>query len=155
MPNFRGKLFGLVTRISPRPNSSALYRAYAGGRYVEAVPLRYDTAAFLRWFDANWPEGSPAALSYRERITRGPDSEPSGALIEGFACVVVRQSGKAEFSKFLLPFCKFLVRSDRIGAQSLRFLNGRFRLLSGCRPGGIRQRERRVEDPHPGDTQSG
>ena len=84
MPNFRGKLFGLVTRISPRPNSSALYRAYAGGLYVEAVPLRYDTAAFLRWFDANWPEGSPAALSYRERITRGPDSEPSGALIEGF-----------------------------------------------------------------------
>ena len=84
MPNFRGRLFGLVTRISPRPHNNALYRARVSGLCVEALPLRYDAAAFLRWFDEHWPGGSPAALSYRARITRGTEAEPRDALIEGF-----------------------------------------------------------------------
>ncbi len=85
MPNFRGMLCGLVTRISPRPDARALYRASAGGLFVEAVPLRYDAEKFLQWFDKNWPAGSPASISYRERIRCGPETGVSNALIEGFA----------------------------------------------------------------------
>ncbi|HIT02992.1 MAG TPA: hypothetical protein IAC22_00670 [Candidatus Caccocola faecipullorum] len=84
MPNFRGALYGLITRISPRPEAHAIYRARVRGLYVEAVPLRWDADKFLNWFNGNWPAGSPAEISYHERITQGAGAEPQDALIEGF-----------------------------------------------------------------------
>jgi hypothetical protein len=75
MPNFRGTRFGLATRISVRPDPSALYAARAGRLHVEAHALRYDHAAWLRRFLRTWPEGSDAFASYHGRLVHGPAYE--------------------------------------------------------------------------------
>jgi len=85
MPNFRGTLSGLITRISVHRRNDALYEGRLGSVYAEAIPVRYEHGRFLEWFDALWPAGSPAALSYRRRIVEGPAYElhqaPRGALM--------------------------------------------------------------------------
>jgi len=72
MPNFAGTRHGVVTRISLQPGREALYGTRIGGVHVEALALDYDADAWLAQFDAWWPDGSPAALSYRTRIVEGP-----------------------------------------------------------------------------------
>ncbi len=72
MPNFAGERFGLVTRISIRPASDALYGVALAGTHVEALAVRYDTRAWQARFTRDWPEGSPAYRSYFERIAHGP-----------------------------------------------------------------------------------
>jgi hypothetical protein len=72
MPNFGGERFGVVTRIALAPSRDALYGAALGDVRVEAVALRYDHDAWLARFDALWPAGSPASVSYRGRIVAGP-----------------------------------------------------------------------------------
>jgi len=80
MPNFRGTRFGLVTRISTHPRGDALYGKWLGSIRVEALAVRYDHAAWLEWFDARWPEGTPASASYRRRIVDGPSYEAQQAV---------------------------------------------------------------------------
>ena len=76
MPNFRGDLRGLLTRVSTRPSSGALYGTKIGDVHMEAVSVPYDHARWVEAFLANWPEGSPAHRSYFERITRGTSFTP-------------------------------------------------------------------------------
>ena len=83
MPNFRDTRFGLATRIASTPSAQALYGARLGGTVVEAVPVRYDHDAWMARFDRVWPAGSPAALSYRERIASGPGYEVEQAVRTG------------------------------------------------------------------------
>lgn len=73
LSNFNGKegCFGVVTRIAKAPHTAALYRTELSGLFIEALPIRYNNEAFLQWFDEIWTADSPAALSYRERITEG------------------------------------------------------------------------------------
>lgn len=80
MPNFRGTRFGLVTRISIQPRADALYGEWLGPIFVETLAVRYDQAQWLARFDALWPPDSPAAVSYRRRITAGPGYEPHQAV---------------------------------------------------------------------------
>jgi hypothetical protein len=80
MPNFRGALFGLATRIALKPSATALYRMRAGEVFVEAIPLRYDSAAWERRFAARWPAGSDAHASYYRRIAGGPEYRVAQAL---------------------------------------------------------------------------
>ena len=80
MPNFRGTRFGLVTRISVRPRRAALYGERLGAIHVQGLAVRYDHAAWLEWFDARWPAGSPASDSYRRRIMDGPAYEVQAAV---------------------------------------------------------------------------
>jgi hypothetical protein len=74
MPNFSGTAFGLVTRIatspSPHPPLCGMVR---DGVHIDALPVAYDRDAFLARFLARWPEGTPAHISYFERIEHGPD----------------------------------------------------------------------------------
>lgn len=84
MPNFNNGRYGLATRIASQPSLAALYRAKVGALYIEAIPLNYDHHAFLADFDRQWPAGSPAALSYRARITQGTTDQPLDALLGGF-----------------------------------------------------------------------
>src|SRR5688572_24297428 len=72
MPNFRRASHGLVTRISVFPGERPVYGARSGKLFIEAMPLRYDAAAWQRRFLAQWPPGSSAHASYWERITNGP-----------------------------------------------------------------------------------
>ena len=84
LPTFKGRQSGVLTRIAPTPSAAALYRAQVKGLYVEAVPVRYDPATFLAWFDELWPAGSPAEVSYRGRVINGPSAQPADALLGGF-----------------------------------------------------------------------
>jgi len=84
MPNFNNGCYGLATRIAAQPSLAALYRAQVGTLYIEAIPLNYDQSAFIADFDRQWPTDSPAALSYRKRITQGTRDQPLDALLGGF-----------------------------------------------------------------------
>ncbi len=85
MPNFLGELFGVATRLSLFPGTSSLYSARAGRLHVEAVALRYDATAWQKRFLEQWPPGSPAHLSYFERIAQGPRYRADRALRPGAA----------------------------------------------------------------------
>src|SRR5207247_5088181 len=79
MPNFRGQRFGLATRIARSSHAHALYRVQCRKLYVEAIPLRYDAAAWDRKFLAQWPTDSDAHRAYYERMVHGPDYSPQAA----------------------------------------------------------------------------
>lgn len=72
MPNFAGERYGLVTRISVRRATDALYGTRVAGAFVDTLAVRYDTAAWLARFLASWPPGSAAHRSYFRRLTAGP-----------------------------------------------------------------------------------
>jgi hypothetical protein len=80
MPNFKGQLFGLATRIAVSPSPNAIHRARVRGVFVEAVPLAYDVAAWEKCFLQQWPEGSDAHASYYQRIVSGPAYFPAQAF---------------------------------------------------------------------------
>ena len=81
MPNFTAQCYGLLSRISIRPpTDEALYGTAQCGVHVHALPIRYDHAAWERAFLANWPEGSPAWLSYYRRIMNGTEQTLCPAL---------------------------------------------------------------------------
>lgn len=74
MPNFHGERHGLLTRIGLRASPhESLHGLQLHGVHIDALPIRYDQAAWLGCFLANWPQGSPAWLSYFRRIVDGPD----------------------------------------------------------------------------------
>ncbi|PKO27629.1 MAG: hypothetical protein CVU32_02490 [Betaproteobacteria bacterium HGW-Betaproteobacteria-5] len=74
MPNFKEQRYGLLTRISTRqPTGEVLYGKINQGVHAHALPIRYDHDAWRAAFLANWPEGSPAWLSYYQRIMKGPN----------------------------------------------------------------------------------
>jgi hypothetical protein len=75
MPNFRGELYGLASRISLFPSRDALYSIRRHGVFIEAIPLFYDSRAWQERFLSQWPAGSAAHRSYWERIVGGPRYE--------------------------------------------------------------------------------
>jgi hypothetical protein len=73
MPNFRGEIHGLVTRVGNRPSPQpALQELRIGGAFVALLPLPYDASRWKAQFLAQWPPGSPAWVSYFDRISAGP-----------------------------------------------------------------------------------
>ncbi len=74
MPNFRDTHYGVITRISRHAATLVrpLHSMRIGNVHVEALPLHYDHARWLREFRRNWPPGSPAEVSYYRRIAHGP-----------------------------------------------------------------------------------
>ena len=73
MPNERGACYGILTRISTRASEfPPLYGTSLREVSVDALAIYYDDPAWRDSFLANWPEGSPAWLSYYERIALGP-----------------------------------------------------------------------------------
>jgi hypothetical protein len=75
MPNFKNRLYGVITRISVRPASHVdpLYTLRVDGLYCEALAVFYDQVRFLQAFERCWVPASPAYLSYYRRIAEGPD----------------------------------------------------------------------------------
>ena len=72
------------TRIARTASAAALYRVRVGSLIVEALPVTYDQRAFAAEFKRQWPDNSPAALSYWQRINQGTDMTPEQACIKGF-----------------------------------------------------------------------
>ena len=89
MANFAGSAHGVITRIALRALPRALEPARLYGLHetvrgeplvVDALRVDFDVQAYLREFDALWPAGSPAAISYRRRLAHGPAYGPDQAL---------------------------------------------------------------------------
>ncbi|MBX2882981.1 MAG: hypothetical protein KTR32_23720 [Granulosicoccus sp.] len=71
MPNFRNTHYGCISRIAtePRPATiDSLYGSQDGGLFIDAVPVHYRQPQWLQAFERQWPPGSPAYLSYYERL---------------------------------------------------------------------------------------
>jgi hypothetical protein len=80
MPNFSGTCIGVITRIATRPSPLVpLYGTIRDGLFIDALPVAYDTEAFLGRFLKRWPAGSPAYASYFRRIVAGPDHPMAAA----------------------------------------------------------------------------
>jgi hypothetical protein len=85
MANFAGDSSGTLTRISIRPLPVPLgplraFGLHERGVWIDALRIRFDAARWLDRFDALWSAGSPAAVSYRDRIVRGPQFTIDHAL---------------------------------------------------------------------------
>lgn len=77
MANFAGRTHGVITRIAVRALPAALdahrlYGLHERGVWIDALRVDFDAVAWLATFDALWPTGSPAAVSYRARLAQGP-----------------------------------------------------------------------------------
>jgi hypothetical protein len=73
MPNFAGTRYGLISRIATSPSPHRpVYGLARDGVHIDAIPVRYDHQQFFDRFLARWPAGSPAHLSYAQRILEGP-----------------------------------------------------------------------------------
>lgn len=89
MANFAGDACSLLTRISTRALPAPLADARAFGMHergvwIDALRVRFDLARWLERFDAIWPAGSSAAVSYRQRIVAGPAFTTDHALGRDF-----------------------------------------------------------------------
>lgn len=73
MPNFSGTHYGLITRISGDPAVDAVYGTRIRSLHVDAVPVHYDHAGWIKAFVANWPRVTAGHTSYYGRIANGPD----------------------------------------------------------------------------------
>lgn len=81
MPNFKGDLAGLCTRISTAPSPHpVLHETRLAGAYVALVPVRFDAERWHAEFLDQWPADSAAWLSYFQRIIAGPSFAPAQAL---------------------------------------------------------------------------
>lgn len=82
LPNFANEGFGIVTRISVdhAVPAGSLYGLTLNGVRFDAMPVHYDTAAWVARFLANWAPGSPAYEAYFQRIVAGPDFERRDAV---------------------------------------------------------------------------
>lgn len=81
MPNFTGDLSGLCTRIglTPSPHPT-VHEVEISGAYVALLPVRFDAPRWRAEFLRQWPTGSPAWMSYWQRITQGPAFSPLQAV---------------------------------------------------------------------------
>lgn len=81
LPNFSGRRHGLLIRIGSDPGPHRPVSALRLGEIcIGLLPVPYDTERWLACFDALWPAGSDAALSYRGRIVDGPTGSVAQAL---------------------------------------------------------------------------
>jgi len=82
IPNFARTTFGLVTRISADPAvpSESLYGIAIGGARFDALPVRFEQAAWVERFLANWQPGTPGHDAYFHRIVSGPDFTLADAI---------------------------------------------------------------------------
>ncbi|AHE99851.1 metallophosphoesterase family protein [Thioalkalivibrio paradoxus] len=84
MPVFAGDHRVMITRVARHPpvlpdDHLSSCGTRVRDAHVDAILLPWDREAFLWRFDQVWPPGSPAQLSYRRRITDGPDHHPNAS----------------------------------------------------------------------------
>ena len=71
MANVEGQTYGLITRIARSKHEKAIISQEIGGLFVELVKVDFDIEKFKLWFERIWSEGSPASISYKNRIING------------------------------------------------------------------------------------
>jgi hypothetical protein len=83
MPNFRGDTAGLLIRIAVEPFAGPEKHfgvAMGHGVMAESIAIHIDADSWRARFEAQWPAGSDAYLSYFDRIVQGPAYDPGDAV---------------------------------------------------------------------------
>ena len=81
MPNFRNAVTGLCARIATTPApGGVVHEQHVGDVFIALLPLAYDAPRWRAEFEAQWPPGSAAHVSYFERIAHGPGYTPAQAV---------------------------------------------------------------------------
>jgi hypothetical protein len=85
MPNFWGDPSGLLTRVSVHPlplglEDLRLFGVKERGVQIDALRIGFDRERWIEQFDRIWPPGTPAWISYRDRILLGPRFSVADAL---------------------------------------------------------------------------
>jgi hypothetical protein len=84
MPNSKGTRHGLISRIATTPSPHRpVYGLERDGVYIDALAVDYDRKQFLSRFLTRWPAGTPAHVSYAQRLFDGP------------ACTIAQAPGSA------------------------------------------------------------
>lgn len=96
LPNFLGEKYGLCVRIAADAWDDSLFETQIDGMYVQAIPVRYDHDAYIKWFDALWDATSPASISYRDRIIYGAEDALEDSLLGGFVKGPAARKGTCE-----------------------------------------------------------
>jgi hypothetical protein len=87
MPNFRGNLTGLITRIGLTPYRGPHSLAHThSGVHMDLLAVSFDQAAWRQQFVRTWPLGSDAHTSYMNRILQGPDYQVEQVIRAGLPC---------------------------------------------------------------------
>ncbi|MEX0603284.1 MAG: hypothetical protein WD623_04050 [Marinobacter sp.] len=74
MGNLMSDSRGLIARLSTtKPFNAPVAGIITGRTQLSLMPVRFDQQAWRAQFDALWPAGSDAELSYRARIVSGTD----------------------------------------------------------------------------------
>jgi len=75
MANFKGTTYGLLTRISTRPEvpENSIYGISIKSVRFDAIPIKYNFTTFSNKFLENWNPSSAAHVSYFERLSNGPN----------------------------------------------------------------------------------
>lgn len=83
LPNFKGRLDGLLTRLSVRPftGPERLFGQRCGDLHADAIRIPIDQHAWCEQFLRQWPAGSDAHRSYWQRISQGPAYDEAQALV--------------------------------------------------------------------------
>ncbi|MEC7815579.1 MAG: hypothetical protein VX939_04865 [Pseudomonadota bacterium] len=83
MGNLAGDSRGLVTRIAlSSPFQAPVAGIQVAGLNIALMPVAFDAEKWLETFDQLWPEGSPAAVSYRRRLASGTGLRPEGIVFD-------------------------------------------------------------------------
>lgn len=78
MGNLRSDPRGLITRLGlSSPVSEPVAGIRRQGLHVSLLPVNYSLEHWLPEFDRLWPAGSPAAVSYRNRLVSGTGLSPN------------------------------------------------------------------------------
>ncbi|MFB6097781.1 MAG: metallophosphoesterase, partial [Salinibacter sp.] len=81
MPNVRDDGRGVLTRISTSPVPfGRLYGTQVQGVHWDALGVPCTPPVWIRWFEETWPPGSPAWVSYHDRIVDGPSHRIADAV---------------------------------------------------------------------------
>jgi hypothetical protein len=83
LPNFKGRLDGLLTRLSVHPfvGPERCFGLRCGQVHADAISIAIDQRAWSAQFLRQWPAGSDAHQSYWQRISQGPAYDKRQALV--------------------------------------------------------------------------
>lgn len=81
MGNLQNDPRGLITRISAyRPSVKPVATLESRGLHFSLLPVAFDHRAWMDRFDALWPTGSDAEVSYRNRLLNGTSLVPEDVV---------------------------------------------------------------------------
>ena len=84
MGNFKNQSYGLIIRIAESPchnHINSIWQLTYSNVFIDLVKVNFDNTVWQQTFLQQWPEGSPAHLSYYHRIQHGTELTPEELIL--------------------------------------------------------------------------